>query len=138
MKKLPRSVPQPYRHNVRKHGHAKPSDTAGTQLHIANVRRPKSKQHITANNRQHGLLRGWKAITEFLALPVATAQRWGKSGMPVHREGRFTVADIDELRRWLGRESEMPAPAHIATNNADLTTGLRESISAMRRHKRAS
>lgn len=74
-------------------------------------------------------LSGWKAIAEFLAIPSATAQRWAKSGMPVRREGRFTVADAEELRGWLGRESEMPAPAHIATNNADLAAGLKESIS---------
>ena len=83
------------------------------------------------------MLKGWKAIAEFLAIPSATAQRWGKGGMPVRREGRFTVADAEELRSWLGRESEMPAPAHIATNNADLAAGLQESISAIRRHKRA-
>lgn len=88
--------------------------------------------------QQVGTLRGWKTIAEFLALPVNVAQRWAKDGMPVHREGRFTVADADELRRWLGRESEMPAPAHIAVNNADLATGLRESIAAVRRQKRTA
>jgi len=87
--------------------------------------------------RAAGTLRGWKAIAEFLAIPSTTAQRWAKGGMPVRREGRFTVADAEELRGWLGRESEMPAPAHIATNNADLAAGLKESISAIRRHKRA-
>lgn len=56
--------------------------------------------------------------------------------MPVHREGRFTVADPEELRSWLGRESEMPGPAHIATNNADLAAGLRQSIAALRSHNR--
>lgn len=56
--------------------------------------------------------------------------------MPVHREGRFTVADAQELRGWLGRVSEMPAPAHIATNNADLAAGLRQSIAALRSHSR--
>lgn len=95
----------------------------------------KSSQSVAP---QAGALRGWKAIAQFLALPVNVAQRWAKGGMPVHREGRFTVADADELRRWLGRESEMPAPAHIAVNSADLATGLRESISAVRRQKRTA
>src|SRR6185437_4976985 len=81
-------------------------------------------------------LKGWKAIAEFLAIPSATAQRWAKGGMPVRREGRLTVAEAEELRGWLGRESEMPAPAHIATNNADLAAGLKESIAAVRSHKR--
>lgn len=83
-------------------------------------------------------LQGWKAIAEFLGLPVTTAQRWGRSGMPVRRQGRFTVADPDELRQWLGRESEMPEPAHIATNSADLAAGLKASIAQARRHKRAA
>ncbi|HET9181009.1 MAG TPA: hypothetical protein VFP59_02660 [Candidatus Angelobacter sp.] len=85
-----------------------------------------------------GTLRGWKAIAQFLALPVNVAQRWAKDGMPLRREGRFTVADADELRHWLGRESEMPAPAHIAVNSADLAAGLNESIAAVRRQKRAA
>lgn len=100
------------------------SDTPGT--------RPRGAGKTT----QDGKLRGWKAIADFLALPVNIAQRWAKGGMPVHREGRFTVADADELRHWLGRESEMPAPAHIAVDGADLATGLRESISAVRKQKR--
>ncbi len=95
----------------------------------------KAQESSNAPVSQQSPLRGWKALADFLALPVATAQRWGKTGMPVHREGRFTVANIDELRSWLGKESEMPAPAHIATNRADLAAGLRESISAVRRRK---
>jgi hypothetical protein len=101
--------------------------------------RGRNKSH-NRSRRQEQLtnidtLRGWKAIAGFLAIPANTAQRWSKDGMPVHREGRFTVADAAGLRSWLGRESEMPAPAHIATNNADLAAGLRQSI-AMRSHKR--
>ena len=94
------------------------------------------KQKVEAAPREQRL-QGWKSIADFLALPVAVAQRWAKSGMPVHREGRFTVADADELRQWLGKESEMSAPAHIATNTADLAEGLRESISAVGRQRRA-
>jgi hypothetical protein len=90
-----------------------------------------------AKPEQAGTLRGWKAIADFLAIPAGTAQRWSKDGMPVHREGRFTVADAEELRNWLGRESQMPAPAHIATNHADLAAGLRQSIAAVRSHHRS-
>jgi|SRR5689334_4602983 len=87
---------------------------------------------------QSGPLKGWKTIADFLGLPVSTAQRWGRSGMPIRREGRFTVADADELRQWLGRESEMPAPAHIATNTSDLAAGLKASLAAARKHKRSA
>jgi phage terminase Nu1 subunit (DNA packaging protein) len=83
-----------------------------------------------------GLLKGWAAISDFLKMPPATAQRWAKSGMPVKREGRFTVADPEELRAWLGREADMPAPAQIATNTADLTSGLKQSIAAARKQNR--
>jgi|SRR6185312_9269642 len=87
---------------------------------------------------QSGPLKGWTAIADFLGLPVSTAQRWGRSGMPIRREGRFTVADPDELRKWLGHESEMPAPAHIATNTSDLAAGLKASIAAARKHKHSA
>lgn len=82
------------------------------------------------------LLKGWKAIADFLKMPLATAQRWAKAGMPVKREGRSTVADAEELRAWLGREAQMPGPAHIATNTADLAAGLKESIAAAKRRTR--
>ena len=54
-----------------------------------------------------GTLKGWAAIADYLKMPVATAQRWVKGGMPVRHEGRYTVADADELRAWLGREAAM-------------------------------
>ena len=56
--------------------------------------------------------------------------------MPVRKEGRFTVADPEDLRRWLGRESHMPEPAHIVTPQTDISAALKASISATRRQKR--
>jgi hypothetical protein len=38
-------------------------------------------------------LQGWQEIAEFLGLPEATAHRWEKSGMPVHRGGRYVYAN---------------------------------------------
>lgn len=112
--------------------------SAGTSRHAdkRGAKKSRKRSHSETQPAQTGTLRGWKAIGAFLAIPAATAQRWSKDGMPVHREGRFTVADAEELRRWLGRESEMPAPAHIATNNADIAAGLRQSIAAVRSQKR--
>jgi hypothetical protein len=80
-------------------------------------------------------LKGWKAIGAYLGIGEATAQRWAKSGMPVRREGRYTVANTEDVRRWLGREAHMPAAAHVMTNDADISAALKESISAVRRHK---
>ncbi len=82
------------------------------------------------------LLKGWKAIAAYLGQPVATAQRWGKSGMPVRREGRFTVATAEELNRWVGREVGARQPVRIATDNADLSADLRRALADVRQHSR--
>jgi hypothetical protein len=80
-------------------------------------------------------LKGWAAIASFLAIPVTTAHRWAKDGLPVRREGRFTVADPEEVQAWLGRESHMPAPAHVATDSTDITSALKQSISAAKKDR---
>jgi hypothetical protein len=54
---------------------------------------------------QPGELQGWEEIAEFLGLPVSIAQRWEKSGMPVHRGGRYVYALPDELNQWVSNES---------------------------------
>jgi hypothetical protein len=82
-----------------------------------------------------GLLKGWTAIARYLGIPVATAHRWASEGMPIRREGRFTVADRDEVSAWLGRESHMPKPAHLMTADADMAAALKESIAAARKRK---
>lgn len=82
-------------------------------------------------------LKGWKAIGDYLGIGAATAQRWAKGGMPVRREGRFTVADADEIRKWLGKEAHMPGSAYVVTDTGDdISAALRESISALRRQKK--
>jgi hypothetical protein len=80
-------------------------------------------------------LKGWTAIARYLGIPVATAHRWASEGMPVRREGRFTVADRDAVSAWLGRESHMPKPAHVMTADADMAAALKESIAAARKRK---
>lgn len=81
-------------------------------------------------------LKGWTAIAAFLAIPASAARRWARDGMPVRRQGRFTVAKADELRAWLGRESHMRAPALILTDESDVAGALKESIAATRRSTR--
>lgn len=83
-----------------------------------------------------GPLKGWTAIARFLGIPVATAHRWASEGMPVRREGRFTVADRDAVSAWLGRESHMPTPAHVMTEDADVAAALKESIEVARKQKK--
>src|SRR6185369_1576947 len=82
-----------------------------------------------------GPLKGWTAIARYLGIPVATAHRWSSEGMPVRREGRFSVADRDAISAWLGRESHMPKPAHVMTADADMAAALKESIAAARKPK---
>jgi len=48
-----------------------------------------------------GELKGWTAIARYLGIPVATAHRWASEGMPVRREGRFTVADREAVSACL-------------------------------------
>jgi hypothetical protein len=78
----------------------------------------------------------WKAIAAYLRIPAGAAQRWAHDGMPVQREGRFTVADPKELNAWLGRESHMPGPAQIVTGKVDIAGSLKESIAAVRQPKK--
>jgi len=87
----------------------------------------------TKKTPAQGKLQGWKAIANYLGISASAAQRWAEGGMPVRREGRFTVADPEDLRRWLGRESHMPEPAHIVTPQTDMSAALMASISATRR-----
>jgi hypothetical protein len=82
------------------------------------------------------LLKGWAAISKFLGLTTTTAQRWAKAGMPVSREGRYTIAEREKLQEWLGRESGMPKPAHVLTGDADISAALKDSIAAFRRSRK--
>lgn len=80
-------------------------------------------------------LKGWKGIGEYLGIGAAAAQRWATSGMPVRREGRFMVAEVEELRRWIGGQSHMAALAFIASSGADVSAALKESLTLARMRK---
>ena len=100
---------------------------------------PKAAKKKSSNKKLPagaGTLKGWTAIARYLGIPVATAHRWANEGMPVRREGRFTVADREEVSAWLGRESHMPKPAHVMTADADMAAALKESIEAARKMKK--
>ena len=81
-------------------------------------------------------LQGWSQIAKFLGQPVAVAQRWAKSGMPVRREGRFTVASPAELRKWLGREAGTKESVFIGSTSRDLTQELKRGLEHARRRKK--
>lgn len=91
--------------------------------------KPKARKIPT--QPQPTLLKGWKNIADYLGQPIAVAQRWGKSGMPIRREGRYTAATPADLSRWLGGESGAREPVHIAAEaDTDLSAELRKSLSA--------
>jgi hypothetical protein len=94
--------------------------------------KPPKKKAPSASSAE---LKGWTAIARYLGIPVATAHRWAREGMPVRREGRFTVAVRETVSAWLGRESHMPKPAHVMTADADMAAALKESIAAARTRK---
>ena len=87
---------------------------------------------------QSDQLRGWKQISEFLGMPMSTAQRWGKSGMPVNHERRVVTAVPEQLNRWLDGEAGVQPEVHIATEGADLAAELRRAVSQVRAIKRQS
>ena len=79
----------------------------------------------TAQNER---LKGWSEIASFLGQPIAVAQRWARSGMPVTREGRFMYATREELSGYLGREAGLDVPVHIATESMDLSADLKHAL----------
>jgi len=99
------------------------------------LEKPVEKQRAPKSQEAPDTLKGWTAIGAFLGLPPATAQRWARDGMPVHREGRHTTANRAELEAWLGRESNMPAPAHVMTSSTDLSEAIKQSLRAAKPQK---
>jgi hypothetical protein len=97
------------------------------------VRKPSEKRRSDENNvTSPARLKSWTEIATFLGQPVAVAQRWAKSGMPVTREGRFVTASADELSQYLGREAGLNLPVHIATGESDLSADLKRALSHAR------
>src|SRR5438105_13666956 len=80
----------------------------------AKKRRPATKPKV-----QNERLKGWNEIARFLGQPVAVAQRWARSGMPVTREGKFMYASREELSLDLGRGAGVDVPGRIGPVNAD-------------------
>ena len=78
------------------------------------------------------VLKGWKAIAEFLGQNPAVAQRWHEEGMPVTKQGRSVYANPEELTQWVGTEAGRRKPVHIASDNEDLTADLKEGLSYIR------
>ena len=98
------------------------------------MKKQKSKQSRPAPKAkaQAQVLKGWTQIAQFLGQPIAVAQRWARSGMPVKREGRFMTASPEELSRYLGREAGLDVPVHIASEKMDLSADLKRALSYAR------
>jgi len=96
------------------------------------MRRVKSK--TSASSAERGVLKGWPAIAKFLGQPVSVAQRWGKTGMPVRKQGRFVTALQEELNSWLGREAG-GEPLHLAVPESDLAAELKRGLTYVRKQR---
>ena len=95
--------------------------------------KPSNRSHTATKPRvQNERLKGWNEIARFLGQPVAVAQRWARSGMPVTREGRFLYASREELSRYLGREAGLDVPVRIATEGTDLSADLDRALAYAR------
>ena len=77
-------------------------------------------------------LKSWKAIAEYLHMPLSTVHRWAHEGMPVRRQGRYVVASPAELAQWLGSGK----PVHVTEPGDDLTSDLRKAVESARELKR--
>ena len=99
---------------------------------------PKKSSRAPKPVAQPDRLSGWTQIAKFLGQPVAVAQRWAKSGMPVTREGRFMTASTEELSRYMGREAGLDVPVHIATEDMDLSADLKRALSYARHGRKHS
>lgn len=82
-----------------------------------------------------GPVKGWKAIADYLGQPVGTIKRWAEEGMPVARAGRYVEAEPQKLSAWLGRESGVRKPVHIAPEG-DLSDELREAVREAKRSRK--
>ena len=99
-------------------------------------KKPAKKSRLAPKPRvQNERLKDWNEIASFLGQPVAVAQRWARSGMPVTREGRFMYASREELSGYLGREAGLDVPVHIATENMDLSADLKRALAHARADK---
>jgi hypothetical protein len=104
----------------------------GVVVHLKIMPKPsKSKQQPES---QSEMLKGWKAIAEFLGEPPTVVKRWAAEGMPVVEQGRFVTSSPEQLNRWLGRESGKPV--HVTTPQTDLTAELKRGIAFARQSKK--
>jgi hypothetical protein len=86
------------------------------------------KKSLVRKQPQPDRLKGWAPIAKFLGQPIAVAQRWARSGMPITRDGRFVTASTEELSRYMGREAGLDVPVHIATEDMDLSADLKRAL----------
>ncbi len=105
---------------------------------VPRMKKQKSKKSRPSpkSKAQPEVLKGWAPIAQFLGQPIAVAQRWARSGMPVKREGRFMTAAPEELSRYLGREAGLDVPVHIASEDMDLSADLKRALSHARHNRK--
>jgi hypothetical protein len=112
---------------------ARPRPSRSIGIPMKKKQKPAKKSHpVTTPRVQNERLKGWNEIASFLGQPIAVAQRWARSGMPVTREGRFMYASQEELSGYLGREAGLGVPVYIAKENMDLSADLKRALAHAR------
>lgn len=112
-------------------------EVQGTEegLERGSLAKPQKKAKQKSSPPASTILKGWESIAKFLGQPASVAQRWGKTGMSVTRQGRIVIANPEELNRWLGREAG-GEPLHVATGDDDLAAELKRGLAFARQKKR--
>jgi len=88
---------------------------------------------MAKNKTDSKVLKGWQQIASFLGLPISTAHRWAKSGMPVFHNGRRVQASAEELNGWLGHD--VSEPVQIASEGTGLSAELKRGLSYVRKQR---
>lgn len=91
-------------------------------------RKPKKGKTNAQPVSSDRVLKGWAAIAAYLGQPVAVAQRWAKSGMPVQRQERSMTANPNELSEWLGKEANTKVPVHIAHHPTTIYSLISDAV----------
>ena len=75
------------------------------------------------------MLRGWKAIADYLEISPLRAQeraKWPRDPLPVYFDHRGPLAYVSALREWVGR-TRMAYKAHLQLNGRGRKMGQDES-----------
>lgn len=85
------------------------------------------------------ILRGWKAIAQYMHCGIRSAQRYQSIGLPVKRllwgNRARVVADSEEIDRWVHGGKDLDTPSNV-TRNRELQAQVRRFSENLRQLKK--